>query len=147
MRPTVSAKYTSNMAKATKDLDRKLERIVARCAREGALVVRVSSYPPVSAHATGGETTGSLVEAGVFISKAQWWATMFDKGTLGQRRVPLEQPGRRKLTWKISRGGKVYVAKRSPEALVVGGIDPQYFLVRGKRHAEAKLIEYLKRDL
>jgi hypothetical protein len=147
IRPVVSSSYKSNVKGLGKELDERIERIVARAARDGSAHVRSTTKPPINAFATGAETSGRIVRAAVIVSKAQWWATIFDKGSLGKRVIPLKQPGRREMQWKIKRRGRAYTARRSQQALAAGGIEPQYFLIRGKRLAERKLREYLIRGL
>jgi hypothetical protein len=141
------ATYKSNVRPLSRDLDRKLERIVARAAKDGARAVRVISEPTVDANATDAKTSKGVVSARVFVPGPQFWATMIDKGTLGKREIPLEQPGRRKQEWRIRRRGRTYKARRSAEAIASGGIQPQYFMVRAKRYAESRLVDYLRNGL
>lgn len=144
---TRRVRYESNVKGVGKDLDAKLERIVARAARDGARAVTALSDPPVNAHAGSAESSGGTVSARVFVSRGDWWAQIFDTGSLGKREIPLKQPGRREREWKIRRRGKTYLAHRSAAALASGGIPPQYFFVRAKRHAERKLADYLRRGI
>jgi hypothetical protein len=145
VKPVVSVTYKSNVRGLTKEVDERLERIVGRAAQDGSVFVRTNSDPPVAAFATQGDEANGIVRASVYVLRRDFWATMFDKGTLGKRVVPLEQPGRRRMTWtshhRTSR--KEFIAHRHPLALARGGIEPQYFLIRGKRLSEEKLGEYL----
>ncbi len=139
--------YRSNVRALGNDLDQKLERIVGRAARDGAAHTRGISRPPVSARAESAETSEGVISARVFVPRNEFWATMFDKGTLGKRRVPLKQPGRRERSWKVRRGRQTYTAHRSAAALRAGGIPAQFFFARGKRHAQKQLAGYLRRGL
>ena len=139
--------YVSNVRGLGKELDAKLERIVARAARDGARKVTELSDPPIRAHATSGDEQNDVVSARVFAPSSQWWAGIFDKGSLGKRKVPLKQPGRQERSWKVRRRGKTYAAYRSAKALKTGGIAPQYFFIRAKRHAEQRLAQYLRNGL
>lgn len=141
------SRYESNVRGLGKELDAKLERIVARAARDGAAHVRATSKPSVSAFASEGETSGGTISSRVFVSISDWWAQIFDTGALGKRKLPLKQPGRREKEWKTRRRGKTYTAHRSSKALASGGIAPQYFFIRSKRHAEQKLRGYLRNGL
>ena len=140
-------RYVSNVRGLGKELDAKLERIVARAARDGARHVEAISKPTVSVHATSAQTSGGKIEARVFVARTDWWAQIFDTGSLGKRKLPLKQPGRQEKTWKIRRRGKTYTARRSQTALKAGGVPPQYFFIRGKRHAEQRLEQYLRRGV
>ena len=141
------ARYTSNVRGLGKELDAKLERIVARAARDGARQVTALSDPPVSAYAAEAETSQGKITSRVFVARNQWWAQVFDTGALGKRKLPLKQPGRREKEWKIRRRGKTYTAHRSAKALATGGIRPQYFFIRAKRYAERQLGQHLRRGL
>lgn len=140
-------RYQSNVKGLGKELNAKLERIVARAARDGARQVAVLSNPRITAHAAEGSTTAGVVSSRVFVSRSEWWAQIFDSGALGKRELPLKQPGRREREWKIRRRGKTYVAHRTAAALRSGGVAPQYFFIRSKRHAERKLQDYLRRGI
>ena len=94
-----------------------------------------------------GQRQGGMVTARVFVGRNDWWAQIFDSGALGKRELPLKQPGRREKEWKIRRRGKTYTARRSAAALAAGGIEPQYFFIRAKRHAERQLDEYVRRGI
>lgn len=139
--------YQSNVQGLSKEINARLERIVARSARDGARAVTALSDPPVSAFASEGEQFGGGVRARVFVARNDWWAQIFDSGSLGKRELPLKQPGRREKEWQIRRRGKTYKAHRSSAALVSGGIPPQYFFIRAKRVAEQQLATYLRRGL
>ena len=139
--------YVSNVRGLGDELDAKLERIVARAARDGARKVTELSDPPIRAHATSGEEQAGIVSARVFAPSSQWWAGIFDKGSLGKRQIPLKQPGRQERSWKVRRRGKAYAAHRSAQALKTGGVVPQYFLIRSKRYAERRLAQYLRNGL
>ena len=141
------AVYVSNVRGVGKELDAKLERIVARAARDGARQVTALSNPPVRASASEGETTRGKISARVFVARGDWWAQIFDSGSLGKRELPLKQPGRREKEWRIRRRGRTYLARRSATALATGGVRPQYFFIRAKRHAERQLGQYLRRGI
>jgi hypothetical protein len=139
----VTTSYESNVNGLTRKMEKKLERIVARAARDGSAHIRSSTQPTINAYATEGFASKGVVQAGVWVSKSQWWAGIEDKGSLGKRKVPREPTGKRKSTWKIKRRGRLYIAHRHPEALLYGGREPQYFLIRGKRVAERSLAKYV----
>jgi hypothetical protein len=141
------AAYESNVRGLRKEVDARLERIVARAARDGAAKVRTISDPSFNARASEAETVGGQIRSVVTTPRAEFWVPMFDRGTLGQREVPLKQPGRQEREWKVRRRGKVYKARRSQQAMHDGGIEPQYFMIRGKREAEQKLGGYLRRGI
>lgn len=140
-------RYQSNVKGLGKELNDRLERIVARAARDGARRATELSDPHVAAFASPGESSGGQVTARVFVGRGDWWAQIFDTGALGKRKLPLKQPGRREKEWQIRRRGKTYKAHRSATALAAGGIAPQYFFVRAKRHAERQLAVYLRNGL
>lgn len=141
--------YRSNVKRLQKEIDAKLERTVARAARDGAEEVRALSRPSVNARATSGETSGGRVRAAVVTPRSQFWSVMLDKGTLSKRVVPLDPDTNRRASWRVraSRRRKEFRAVRHQEALRSGGIKPQYFLIRGKRHAEQRLGDYLRRGI
>lgn len=141
------ATYRSNVKGLGKELDERLERIVARAARDGAREVTALSDPHVAAFAASAESSGGTVTARVFVARTDWWAQIFDSGALGKRKLPLKQPGRREKEWQIRRRGRKYKAHRSATALAKGGIAPQYFFIRAKRHAERQLAGYLRRGI
>lgn len=142
------ARYQSNVKGLGKELDERLERIVARAARDGARrMVGAMSDPPITAYATSGTASAGVVTARVFVARNEWYAQIFDTGALGKRKLPLKQPGRRENEWKIRRRGKTYLAHRSAAALQAGGVHPQYFFIRSKRYAEQRLATYLRRGL
>lgn len=143
------ATYVSNVKGVGKELNEKLERIVGRAARDGAAVVRASSRPTVGARAMPAETRGSRVSAVVVTPSPQFWSVMLDKGTLSKRKVPLDPQTNRRPSWRVraSRRRKEHRAVRSHQALASGGIEPQYFMIRGQRHAEERLRHYLRNGL
>lgn len=141
------AVYVSNVRGLAKEVDERLERIVGRAARDGAAKVRAVSEPSFEARASDAESAGGQVRAVVFTPRAEFWVPMFDKGTLGKRELPLKQPGRQEKEWKVRRRGKLYKARRSAQAMRDGGLEPQYFMIRGKREAEQRLATYLRRGI
>jgi hypothetical protein len=141
------SRYQSNVKGLGKELNEKLERIVSRAARDGARRVSQLSDPRVQAFGSDGSTSAGVVSSRVFVARNDWWAQIFDTGSLGKRQIPLEQPGRRESRWTVERRGKTYTAHRSAKALASGGIRPQYFLIRSRRHAEHQLAGYLRRGL
>lgn len=148
MKPVVTVSYKSNVAKVSADVHRQVAEFLERAAQDGAAVMRARSDPHVRTTVTKVEDTKGLVRVGVFIPRDEFWATMFDKGTLSERKVPLKQPGRRRMEWKVKRRGKngrpvEFTAHRHGEALASGGIRPEYFIIRGKRTAEQRRDEYL----
>ena len=157
-----STPYKSNVRQLQKNIDARAERAVGQAARDAAAHTRAISQPSVSASATPAVTTGAVVIARVVVPGSEFWATMFDKGTLGKRELPLKQPGRREQSWEVRRrirGGNTlrsrsqslrtvgYIADRQKEALESGGIEPQYFFVRGKRYGQKQIVRYLTNGL
>lgn len=153
--------YKSNVKGLGDELDAKLLRIVRRSAAEGAAHTRVL-WPHVSARAQEATMTGSgVIVCPVTFPRSQFVAVMHDKGTLGKRKIPLKQPGRQETTWTATRtrrrGSKTdrsysettseVTYRRSSKALASGGLAPQYFFVRGKRHAQRSLAKHLLRGL
>jgi len=149
VKPALSMTYKSNVAKVSADLRKQVAVFIEEAAQEGAAFIRSRSDPHVRTVVTKpqGDANG-IITVGVFIPRDEFWATMFDKGTLSKRVVPLKQPGRRRSEWKVRRRGKngrpvEYTAHRRGEALASGGITPEYFIVRGKRLAEHRLDELM----
>lgn len=159
----VDTYYKSDVRELQKNLDAKLERIVARAARDGARAVRSLSDPPVKAYSAEGKETAGKVTARVYVGRNDWWAQIFDTGSLGKRKLPLKQPGRQEKSWPVKRrstrrvsrsgvatgrrGSPEFIAYRSAQALQSGGIEPQYFFIRAKRFAEQQLGKYLHNSL
>lgn len=165
--------YKSNVKGLGADLDRKLKRIVERSAREGAAVGRALSDNVSMRAGEATEPRLGYIVCPVTVPASQFWSIMQDKGTLGQRKVPLKYPGKRKSSWQGKRraakptsvtaggyattdrvsikrpkgGGATVTFHRSTQALAVGGMAPKYFYIRGQRHAERMLAKHLIRGL
>ena len=158
-----STPYKSNVRQLMKNIDARAERAVGQAARDGAAHTRAIAQPSVNASASAAETKGFVVSARVSVPADQWWASIFDRGSLGKRELPLKQPGRREDSWpvrrRVRRGDNSlrvrsqtvrtvgYIADRQEEALESGGIEPQYFFIRGKRYGQKQIVRYLTNGL
>ena len=150
--------YRSNVSEVQRRFDAKAKSAVYNAARDGARKTRALARPPGIARAVATyppEEIAGIISCRVVVPFGQFTAVMFDKGTLGKRKVPLDQgAARRRSSWPVrrrttrSREGVArssatrtssYTAHRHPEALVSGGIPAQYFFIRGKRHAEQQI--------
>jgi hypothetical protein len=71
-------------------------------------------------------------------------ALFFDKGTLGKRKKPLKQPGRREESWQVKRGSSAYTAHRGD---VEGkGLPPEGFFGKARSAGRAALLRTLSRQ-
>lgn len=150
--------YRSNVRQLTQDIGRKLESAVGKAAREASAETRSLSDPPVAARALPAETQAHIVVARVVVPAGQFWAQILDLGSLGKRTVPLKYPGKRESSWPVTRrlrrgsalarSGTIrsvdYTADRTQEALSSGGIEPQYFFIRGKRFGQRRLLQHVR---
>lgn len=155
--------YKSNTTYLGREIEAKLERIVRASAEEGASYASARANPDVRARAQKATNEYGIIRVAVTYPSTQFWATMLDRGTLGKRKYPVKQPGKRKSTWtarrkvkgteSVTAGGYSTAASRevtyhrSGEALKSGGIRPQYFFVRGKNVAMKTLAKNLKNAL
>lgn len=70
-------------------------------------------------------------------------ALFFDKGTLGKRKKPLKQPGRREESWPVKRGKAGYTAHRGD---VDGkGIAPEGFFGKARAAGRRAMVAALQR--
>jgi len=69
-------------------------------------------------------------------------AGFFDGGTLGKRKKPLKQPGRREESWQVKRGDTVYTARRGGITADMGIEAEGFFgkaLAAGRRALKARI--------
>jgi hypothetical protein len=143
---SVSAKYKSDVPQALARMRKQVGEILEQSARVGAATAARLSDPHVGFTVGEPEDRQGVITVVVYSNPAQFWAVMFDKGTLGSRKVSLKQPGRRRMQWTSHhrKSGKEFTARRHPDKLVRGGIEPEYFEIRGQRRAEQRRDELFK---
>jgi hypothetical protein len=80
--------------------------------------------------------------------RSRWSSTpialFFDKGTLGERKGKLKQPGRREESWPVTRRGSSYEAHRR-EISEGKGIPAERFFLKAKRAGRKALLERIRR--
>jgi hypothetical protein len=143
---TIKVTRTSNVGQAKARMRKQTADILEQAAHEGARAAAWMSRPTIGFSVSQPQDKDGLITVRVSSNPRQFWGVMFDKGTLGKRKVPLTQPGRRRMQWKSHHrtSGKQFTAHRHAEALARGGIKPEYFIVRGKRKAEQRRDELLR---